>query len=159
MAQANPAPSTGAGGLPAGVDEESVSTIVAITNKPRDQCIQALQLARGNADLACSLLMEGVDLNQVAGAMGPGGGPGQGQDDYADYGDEDMAGQPGAGAGMPPGMGMGGMPGMGGAGMNQDQAALMGLMANPQFAQIAQRMRENPQIYQDFMSRLQTDNP
>ena len=76
VAQANPAPSTGAGGLPAGVDEESVSTIVAITNKPRDQCIQALQLARGNADLACSLLMEGVDLNQVAGAMGPGGNPG-----------------------------------------------------------------------------------
>jgi hypothetical protein len=73
VAQANPAPSTGAGGLPAGVDEESVSTIVAITNKPRDQCIQALQLARGNADLACSLLMEGVDLNQVAGQMGPGG--------------------------------------------------------------------------------------
>ena len=117
VAQANPAPSTGAGGLPAGVDEESVSTIVAITNKPRDQCIQALQLARGNADLACSLLMEGVDLNQVAGAMGPGGGPGAGQDDYADYGDEDMAGmagQPGAGmAGM-----MGGMGGAGGAGMN-----------------------------------------
>ena len=117
VAQANPAPSTGAGGLPAGVDEESVSTIVAITNKPREQCIQALQLARGNADLACSLLMEGVDLNQVAGAMGPGGGPGQ--DDYADYGDEDMAGQPGAGMG---GMGMGGMGAMGGqpggAGMN-----------------------------------------
>lgn len=124
VAQANPAPSTGAGGLPAGVDEESVSTIVAITNKPREQCIQALQLARGNADLACSLLMEGVDLNQVAGAMGPGGGPGAGagQDDYADYGDEDMAGmggagQPGAGMAGMAGM-MGGMGGAGGAGMN-----------------------------------------
>ena len=52
-------------GLPPGVDEEAVSTIVAITGKPRDQCIQALQLSRGDADLACTLLLEGVDLNRI----------------------------------------------------------------------------------------------
>lgn len=100
-------PSTG---LPAGVDEEALSTLFAITGKPRDQCIQALQLAHGDADLACTLLLEGVDLNQI---------PAGGDAGFADYGDEDPgAGQPGMAGGMP------GMPG----GQN---AELMGLMSNP----------------------------
>ena len=37
-------------------------------------------MARGDADLACSLLLEGIDLNQIP----AGGDPG-----YAEYGDED----------------------------------------------------------------------
>ena len=57
-----------------------MSTLFAITGKPRDQCIQALQLARGDADLACTLLLEGVDLNQI---------PASGDAGFADYGDED----------------------------------------------------------------------
>jgi len=48
------------GGLPAGVDEEAVSTLVGITGKPRELVVQALQLTQGNADMACSLLFEGV---------------------------------------------------------------------------------------------------
>ena len=51
---------------------------------------------------------------------------------------------------MPPGMG-----GMGGGAPPE----LMALMGNPQFAQLAQRMRENPQFYQQFMARLEQDNP
>ena len=91
-----------------------------------------MQLSRGDADLACTLLLEGVDLNQIP----AGGDPG-----FADYGDEDagMGQQPGGmPAGMPPGMG-GGMP--------PGSAELLGLMQNPQFANMAQRMRENPQFY------------
>ena len=72
VAQQPPAPSGGnnnnsggsgggSGALPAGVSEESVSTLVAITNKPRDLCIQALQMTQGNADLACSILLEGIN--------------------------------------------------------------------------------------------------
>lgn len=78
--------------MPPGVDEEALSTLFAITGKPRDQCIQALTLARGNADLACSLLLEGVDLNQI---------PADGGQGIADYGDEDPGmGDPGMGGGM-----------------------------------------------------------
>ena len=43
------------------------------------------------------------------------------------------------------------MAGAGGAG---NAAGLAGLFGNPQFAAIAQRMRENPQFYQEFMQRL-----
>ena len=98
--------------MPPGVDEDGINTLVGITGKPRDQCIRALQIARGNADLACSLLFEGVDLNQI---------PADGGMQDQDYGDEDpMAG------GMPGGMpGMGGMPG---GGVPNE---LMALMGNP----------------------------
>lgn len=41
----------------------------------------------------------------------------------------------------------------------QPGAELMALMQNPQFANMAQRMRENPQFYQQFMARLEQDNP
>lgn len=124
VAVAQPTAPVDPNALPAGVDEEAVNQLVGITAKDRAQCIKALQLARGNADLACSLLFEGVDLNSL-----PAGGL-QGQDDGADYGDED------------PGFGGPGAPGMG------VPAELQALMSNPQFAQMAQRMRENPQFYQ-----------
>ena len=61
---AQPPPSTSTA-LPPGVDEEAVSTIVGITGKPREMAIQALQLTQGNADMACSLLFEGVTPEQL----------------------------------------------------------------------------------------------
>ena len=151
----------GSGGLPPGVTEDALNQVVGITCKPRDQCILALVLSRGQADMACSLLFEGVDLTQLAGQVaqraGGAGGAGAfpGADDMmADYGDEaDMAGDPGAGVGGGAGAGMGGM---GGAGIPDNLAQLMN---NPQFRQLAQRMRENPQFYQEFMQRLSQDDP
>ena len=53
--------------------------------------------------------------------------------------------------------GMGGMGGPGGAGMGGAGGAgavnpqLAALLNSPQFAQIAQRMRENPSFYQEFL--------
>ena len=77
--------------------EDGVSTLVAITNKPREACIIALQLTQGNADMACSILFEGLDMNQMqamlsrAGGAGMGGMAGMaGGDDYDDY-DDGMA--------------------------------------------------------------------
>ena len=70
--------------------------------------------------MACSLLFEGVDLNQIAamaqnaGAGGMGGMGAPGQEADFDYGEEDQPGMPG-----------------GGIGPNDP---LMGFMANPQFA-------------------------
>lgn len=74
------------------MDEEAVSTLVAITSKPRELCIQALQMTQGNADVACSLLLEGLsseDLIAMA-QRGPGGAGAQ-PDDGMDYGEEDMS--------------------------------------------------------------------
>lgn len=48
------------------MDAESVSTLVAITGKPRELCIQALQMTQGNADVACSLLLEGINMADLA---------------------------------------------------------------------------------------------
>ena len=81
-----------AGGLPAGLDEEALSTLVAITGRPRDLCVQALMMTQGNADLACSLLLEGVNMQDLQALARQGGGAGAGMgggDDYGDYGDED----------------------------------------------------------------------
>ena len=41
----------------------------------------------------------------------------------------------------------------------EQNVELMGLMSNPLFANMAQRMRENPQFYYEFMARLEQDNP
>ena len=129
--------------LPAGVDEEAVSTLVAITSKPRDLVVQALSMAQGNADLACTLLLEGINPDMMQQMMGGGAGVAGGADDYGqEYGQED----PGAGQ-MPPGMG------------GVDNSAFANLMQNPQMPQLAQRLRENPQFYQEFMTRLQTQDP
>lgn len=84
------------GALPPGITEDALSQVVAITCKPRDQCILALVLSRGSPDMACSLLFEGVDLNQIAAQVAGGnasvangagafGGP---DEMMADYGDE-----------------------------------------------------------------------
>jgi hypothetical protein len=110
----------------------------------------ALTMTRGNVDVACNLLFEVADLSQLQqmAAQMPGGGMGAGGEaDYPDYGDEDpMAG------GMPGGQMPGAMPNMGGGGSGQE--ALMQLFANPHFAAIAQRMRDNPEYYQQFMERM-----
>lgn len=103
-----------AGGLPPGVTEDAVSTLVAITNKPRDLCVMALQLTQGNADMACSVLFEGIDMNQMQAMLARGGamaGGAGGDDGYDDYGGEDM-GSANPMAGQMPGMPnpMGGMP-------------------------------------------------
>lgn len=91
--------------------------------------------------MACSLLFEGVSpeqLQQMAAGAGAGMGAG-GADDYGqEYGNED----PGAG-----------MPGLAGAGGNTD---LSELMSNPAWPSIVERLRTNPQFYQEFMQLLQT---
>ena len=93
-------------------------------------------MTQGNADLACSILLEGINPAELAAmAQGHGGG---GQ--YADYGDED----PGSGMPSMPGGGM--PPGMAGAGAGAGNP-MASLLGSPQFAQIAQRMREDPQVY------------
>ena len=43
--------------------------LVGITNKPRELCIMALQVTRGNADMACSVLFEGLDMNAMQGLL------------------------------------------------------------------------------------------
>lgn len=136
-----------------------MSTLVAITNKPRDLCVMALQLTQGNADMACSVLFEGLDMNQmqalIARSGGAGAGQGGDQDAYDDYGAEDMgsANPMGAMPGMQPPMG--GMPG-GNPAMNQQLAALF---QSEQFSQLAQRMRENPSFYTEFVQQTAQQNP
>jgi len=67
-------------------------------------------MTQNNADLACSLLLEGVDMNQLQAlaAQRGAGGAGDPNAAYPDYGDED------AGYGADPMAGM-----MGGAGAGQ----------------------------------------
>jgi NACalpha-BTF3-like transcription factor len=48
--------------LPAGISEDDVSQLVAITGKPREMAVMALQLAQGNLDMACSIIFEGLSL-------------------------------------------------------------------------------------------------
>jgi len=48
------------------------------------------------------------------------------------------------------------MPGLGGAGGDTD---LSELMQNPAWPTIVERLRTNPQFYQEFMQLLQTQNP
>ena len=114
----------------------------------------ALTMTRGNVDVACNLLFEVADigqLQQMAAQMPGAGGMGAGGEaDYPDYGDEDpMAG------GMP----QGAIPNLGGASGATGNEALMQLFANPHFAAIAQRMRDNPQYYEQFMERMRNDQP
>mmetsp|Transcript_18553 Transcript_18553/g.24945 ORF Transcript_18553/g.24945 Transcript_18553/m.24945 type:complete len:99 (-) Transcript_18553:831-1127(-) len=97
--------------------------------------------------MACSVLFEGLDMNAMQAMLARAGGAGgQGQeDDYADYGQEDMgSANPMAGS----------MPGMEGANpaMNQQLAALF---QSEQFSQLAQRMRENPNFYAEFLQQTQ----
>ena len=126
------------------MDEEAINTLVGITGKDRDRCIQALQVTQGNLDMACSLLFEGVSpeqLQQMAAGAGAGAGIGGGADDYGqEYGSEDP------GAGMMPGMGAG-APGGGANDFSE-------LLQNPAWATISERLRTNPQFYQEFMQML-----
>jgi len=51
----------------------------------------ALQLTQGNADMACSVLFEGLDMNAMQALIERGtGGHSHGNDGYDDYGAEDF---------------------------------------------------------------------
>lgn len=61
-----------------------------------------------------------------------------------DYGDEDMP------------MGDGGQnPGAGGDAVSM----LQNFASNPMFRQVAERLRNDPAFYQEFLQRMQTDDP
>lgn len=47
------------------MNEESINTLVGISGKSREECVLALIVTQGNLDMACSLLFEGVDMNQL----------------------------------------------------------------------------------------------
>jgi hypothetical protein len=51
------------------VDEETVATLIAISGKPRDLCIRALQAANGNPDVAFEFLTMGIPSGQEAAAF------------------------------------------------------------------------------------------
>lgn len=65
-------PSSGAGAQLTPELEGAVNELIAISGKPRDQCVLALRAAFGNPDRAFEFLMSGVNLN----AMAAGGGAG-----------------------------------------------------------------------------------
>ena len=132
-----PVQPTASTALPEGVTEDAVGMLVAASGKPREMVIQALAMAQGNGDLAFTILLEGIPM----GGQGGGGMPGMGGME-ADYGDEEASYDQADG-----GQGMAGA------------AAFAELAQNPQFQRIAQRMRENPQFYQEFIQQLQTQNP
>lgn len=124
-----------------------MSTLVGITGRDRNICVQALQVTQGNLDLACSLIFEGVSpeqLQQMAASAGAGGMPGGGADDYGDEQYNEGSADIGMGAGLP------------GAGASNDFSELM---ANPAWPTIVERLRTNPQFYQEFMQLLSTQNP
>lgn len=133
-------PTTVPGGLPPGVTEDDLSTLVGITNKPRDFCLQILAATK-NLEVACQVIFEGITPQQLQqlGAMGGHGGGPDGHDDGGDdYGDEVPGGMPGMGmgGGMPPmgGMPAGGAPAQGGAISQQQAAAVFQQFAgNPLF--------------------------
>ena len=109
-------------------------------------CILALQFTQGSLDTACSILFEVNNmadmqrLAQEAQMRGQDDGHDHGDDaGYEEYGAEDygMPNAPGGNAGA-------------GAGAPMD-SQLASLFNSQQFAQIAQRMRENPSFYQEFL--------
>ena len=77
----------------------------------------------------------------LAGASGGGAGVGGGMGEIDDYDQEYGAEDPSMAGGM------------------GDNNAMAELMNNPQMPMIAERLRSNPQFYQEFMTRLQTQNP
>ena len=50
--------------LPPGVNAEDLNMLVAVTGKSREQCLKALEIAQGNANNACTLILEG-NLDQM----------------------------------------------------------------------------------------------
>ena len=57
------------------VDEETVGTLIAISGKPREMCIRALQAAYGDPDRAFDYLQVGIP-NNAGGDGGAGAGAG-----------------------------------------------------------------------------------
>ena len=51
--------------LPEGVTEELVSTLMAVVARPREMCIQALEISSGNINNACTLIFSG-NFDRVA---------------------------------------------------------------------------------------------
>lgn len=73
--------------------EAAINELMAISGKPKELCLQALQAAQGIPDVAFEFLMSG-HIPQ----MGAGGGGGGGQGDYDDeMGDEEDDGMGGLG--------------------------------------------------------------
>lgn len=112
------------------VDEEMLETLVAISGKPRDLCVRALQASNNNPDLAFEILASGM----IPAAGGQPGGMQQPVEDF--YGEEDASADT--------------------SGVGADMAAFFN---NPQFAQIRQRILQNPQFYNEFMQMMQTQQP
>jgi len=85
QAQAQPQPQPSVN-----VSEETVNDLIAISGKPKEQCVQALQAAYGDPDRAFQYLMDGIPQmvggGNPMGGMPPGMPPGM-MDGDADMGD------------------------------------------------------------------------
>lgn len=110
--------------------EAAINELMAISGKPRELCLQALQAAQGLPDLAFEFLLSG-NIPQV-----PQPGHGQqhadndaGMDDEGDYGEEGV--------------------GMDTAGLSTEQIqAIQALVNNPSFPMIRQRLIQDPSFSQ-----------
>ena len=45
--------------VPPGVNAEDLNMLMVVTGKTREQCLKALEIAQGNANNACTLILEG----------------------------------------------------------------------------------------------------
>jgi hypothetical protein len=96
--------------------------------------IRCLELAKGNPDVAFEILsIPPEQLAQMAQMHGGGGAGG--------YGDEDMGDDDGYGDEL------------------DGASGLANFLNNPNFQQIRERMINNPQFYEQFMSTLQQSQP
>lgn len=72
--------------------EAAVNELMAISSKPKEECIRALTAAHGIPDVAFEFLLSGHIPEVPMGGMGGGyGGGAEGHEGADGYGEEDMA--------------------------------------------------------------------